>query len=74
MTPKEKAKELVDLHLNGVRNRFQKDYHLITAKKNALITVNEMIGILRYWFEDNAYREDMKKSYWIEVRKEIDNI
>lgn len=74
MTPKKKAEELVNQHLNGVRNKYQKDYHIVTAKKAAQITINEIVGVLRYFIEENAYREDIKKSYWIEVRKEIDNL
>ena len=63
MTPKEKAKELVDKY-DFDHNEF--DY----SKEYALIAVDEIIDIA-YW----EYMESMgekEKEYWNEVKQEIE--
>lgn len=65
MTPKEKAKELVDKYYNFGDQEF--DY----SKEFALIAVDEII--LQCW----DYREiDLEKScdYWEEVKQEIEKL
>ena len=71
MTPKEKAKELVNKHLNinlsqvddlvnGIRIRL--------AQENALITVEENI----YTSENCFYKEEL--NYWLDVRCELNTL
>jgi hypothetical protein len=73
LTPKEKAKELV--------NRFAKlpeegslMWYLSfeIAKKCALIAVDEIIELHKGMFM--AERENQNESYWQEVKKEIENL
>lgn len=70
MTPKEKAKELVNKHLNinlsqvddlvdGIRIRL--------AQENAIICVNEIISMQ----EQVNIRFDFNIEYWQEVKQEI---
>jgi hypothetical protein len=69
MTPKEKAKELVDKFqsgytINGFNYQFQND--LEDAKQCALIAVDEII---------NTFIDiDPKLKYWQEVKQEIQKL
>jgi hypothetical protein len=69
MTPKEKAKELIDfmLYNNGDEYHHCWDY---VAKNCALIAVNEIILANPHSnpFNTNVY---LTIDYWIEVKKEI---
>jgi hypothetical protein len=73
MTPKEKAKEMIESFMN--MNMDIKQYpviHYLTAKQCALIAVNEIIE-LAYW----EYMESMgekEEKYWQEVKQEIINL
>ncbi len=60
MTPKEKAKELVDEYLKILNSHFKNE-----AKQCALIAVDEII--------ENTFCK-FKTKYWEEVRQEIENI
>lgn len=62
MTPKEKAKELVDRYL------FVDDYHTFSIQC-ALIAVDEILNNNKILFEDvlNDY-------YWEEVKQEIEKL
>lgn len=74
MSPKEKAEELYKKagSLNKQSIGFNKDsFSPIKAVDIALITVDEVYGILRYFIEENAYREDITKSYWRKVKNEL---
>ena len=69
MTPKEKAKELVDkyefVYIQNYTSMFE-------VKECALIAVNEILDIA-YW----EYMESMgekEKDYWQEVKQEINNL
>ena len=63
MTPKEKAIELLEKMLNG----FQFNIDEYTAKKNALIAVDEILNGSRLF-----YIEDY--DYWQEVKQEIERL
>ena len=71
MTPKEKAKELVEKYLNI-------EFCLLTdnkAKKCALICVDEMIReIKQIQFNEDIFMEDTVISYWNEVKQEINKL
>jgi hypothetical protein len=68
MTPKEKAKELVDKFLLEVTGIDRYSYNidsmnLFSAKQCALIAVNEVL-------DKDGYNND----YWKEVKQEIENL
>jgi hypothetical protein len=73
MTEKEKAKELVGKFWVNADGGFLNDKKKLTksAINCAITSVDEVIGVLRYFNPDNAYRNDIKKSYWQEVKKEL---
>ena len=64
MTAKEKAKELVQIYFNEVSDANPLEDILVSAKKCALICVDEILE-----FYD---RIDVK--YWKEVKKEINKL
>lgn len=75
MTPKEKAKELVDkfseyAHTEFVYNRggYQAESQFQNAKQCALIAVNEI------WNELESARVFEEYNYWQEVKQEIENL
>ena len=77
MTPKEKAKELVDKFKNkGIE--LGESHSQLLAEANALIAVNEGINILDEICESSGYDPfesplyDLK--YWKEVKQEIQEI
>tara|TARA_R110000782_G_scaffold198154_1_gene287206 strand:+ start:359 stop:583 length:225 start_codon:yes stop_codon:yes gene_type:complete len=74
MTPKEKAKELVQIYFNEVSDANPLEDILFSAKQCALICVDEMVSYL-YDIEFHK-REDAIKSvkYWKEVEQEINKI
>jgi len=74
MTPREKAKELVDKFLNEMPKYMQGKLGRETAKESALICVKE-IELYRRQIE-REYDEDLYhaygiEEYWQEVRQEI---
>jgi hypothetical protein len=80
MTPKEKAKELVDKLLNANAGHFYQDSEiedLEAAKECALIAVDE---ILDFMMNDDKESETCYwanhplLSYWYEVKKEIEKL
>ena len=62
MTPKEKAKELIDKYLDVSVMYGLTDY----AKECALITVQECIDVTR-----GRYGDYTSMQYWLDVEKEI---
>jgi hypothetical protein len=66
MTPKEKAKELVDKYCNM-------ESHCDDAKECALIAVDEMINILSMP-NIPKYYPIVNDEYWQEVKTEIENL
>ena len=65
MTPKEKAKELIDSMLG-----FKDDYHQYLAKKCALIAVEEILK------QNVSTPTDYGASwtYWMQVKEEIEKL
>lgn len=75
MNYKKKAEEIYQEHYNStiamMRTIGERHQYAIFASK---ITVSNIITVLQYFNEDNAYRDDMKKSSWIKVRNAIDKL
>ena len=71
MTPKEKAKELVDKYFKG-SDLLYHDLSWIQAKECALIAVDEILGAIKEIFETLDTIEE--KKYWQEVKQEIEEI
>ena len=71
MTPKEKAIELLEKMLNG----FQFNIDEYTAKKNALIAVDEILKIVPsvYVTKDEEIHNGHYQ-YWQEVKQEIERL
>ena len=65
MTPKEKAKKLVDRFINQMPKYLQGKTGRLTAKQCALICVDEMLEELGEEYLPRAYK------YWQEVKQEI---
>jgi hypothetical protein len=63
MTPKEKAKELID-KMYGVRSSAASEITMYFAKQCALIAVDEI--------SYNCYK--VMKPFWQEVKQEIENL
>ena len=81
MTPKEKAEELVDKFYQTTPNEafINEPYGIATeykaweqAKECALIAVNEMLD--NDGWSSSQYGWDVFKKYFIEVKKEIENL
>lgn len=69
MTPKEKAKELVDRYYRLFSVELENTIDYTEAKQCALIAVNEIIGTLSPYLGDNN-----AMIYWNEVKKEIEKL
>ena len=72
MTPKEKAKELVDKYCYAIRTEENgSGYYtnVIYAKNCALIAVDEILFVVSKYNDTQA-----EVSYWKEVKQEIENI
>ena len=67
MTPKEKAKELVQLYSYRIHTSSCIHNNKINAKESALICINEIIN--EYWSHDTKRRD-----WWQEVKKEIEKL
>ena len=69
MTPREKAKELVDKHRKWV-NQIEGSYSETEyAKKSALITVEEILKVVSFYNDSQA-----EVIYFKEVKSEIEKI
>lgn len=68
ITPREKAKELVDKYFKTIQSH---KYHYVneTAKQCALIAVDEILEALYVIYEAGSER-----AYWLEVKQEIQNL
>ena len=66
MTPKEKAKELVE----KFSDLEDGEMYIGKSKQCALITVDEIIGIKLLWFQKDTKDLD----YWQEVKQELLNM
>jgi len=80
MTPKEKAKQLVDNYLNELNeidSLLLLSQKTFTAKHCALICVDEIINTDALLNEADAqciegYKDTIRIEYWKEVKKEIE--
>ena len=72
MTPKEKAKELVNKFYPNVQWKLGQEDCLNRAKKCALIAVDEILFSNNTIFETNIPHECWK--YWQEVKQEIEKL
>jgi hypothetical protein len=70
MTPKEKAKELIDNFANAQSEDGFVNTNKYRHKQCALIAVNEIIKALRKDLPEIG----LGKGYWYRVRQEIENI
>jgi hypothetical protein len=70
MTPKEKAKQLVDKF--SYRIHIVNCFHdnKVNSKESALITVDEIISIKLLWYQKDTKELD----YWQEVKNEINKL
>lgn len=71
MTPKEKAKELVDKMWNIDERCGSIGFH--EAKQCALIAVDEVLKVLKQ-LEKTEYKMIMSENFWLEVREEIEKL
>ena len=81
MTPKEKAKDLVDKFLPQIRGADRYNYNLesmnvFNAKQCALIAVDEILNIPNIEGSSNGHMVDegYAKVYWQKVKTEIENL
>ena len=73
MTPKEKAKDLVDIYLDITKRSLNDEgffYDIDLAKQCVLIAVDE---ILNNYYK-NHFQTGKKIDYWIEVKQEIEKL
>jgi hypothetical protein len=72
MTPKQKAKELVDKFLQYTPVEFEYEY----AKQSALIAVDEILKSLSQvkWIDEESIDFTSFFDYWQEVKQEINNL
>jgi len=80
MTPKDKAKELVDWFLEYRNNAMFEKHQLSIAKTFALKCVEEMLKSgfgsrkIEYFYASNSSKVVEPKKYWNEVKEEISNL
>ena len=70
MTPKEKAKELIDKYKEFTEDGFAESYY--NAKQCALIAVDEMLNELNEWTDKFGWINRIK--YLQEVKQEIEKL
>jgi len=69
MTPKEKAKELVDKYYHLFSVELENTIDLREAKQSAIIAVDEILDILYTNFDDKNI-----ESCWQEVKQELEKL
>ena len=72
MTPKEKAKELVDKMWNIDERYGSIGFH--EAKQCVLVAVDERLKVIKKNFTNNVALHNGELSYWIEVKQEIEKL
>lgn len=76
MTPKEKAKELLDKYRNSIMSFLNDNMKDMNAKQCALITINQLIiqngDLYLNGINESYYRK--LNSYLFEVKQEIENL
>lgn len=70
MTPKEKAKELLDKMMYHIKYNCQPTLSEMVAKQCALIAVDELIKQQSRWNNGSFY----PSNYWTEVKEEIEKL
>lgn len=73
MTPKEKAKDLLDKFFQYIPAQEELEYEYAYAKQCALIAVDEMIANVVMIWGCNQARDEFR-DYWHEVKQEIDKL
>ncbi len=76
MTPKEKAKELVDNFIDKMfhlRDGYNASEVFDAAKQCALIAVDEILK-LSYFTHEPSEDDDLYSNYWKQVKQEIENL
>jgi hypothetical protein len=74
MTPKEKAKELVNKFSSGhpiICKMNTRNMYISEAKQCALIAVDEIIEVINKYSIHSDCPEDADLEYWQEVKQEI---
>ena len=74
MTPKEKAKELIDkfvVHTKVFHQGNGWEEYIDSAKQCAIIAVDEILGMSYFDVEIMSEEDSLYKNYWREVRIEI---
>jgi hypothetical protein len=81
MTPKDKAKELIEKYLKlDIEIGGQYDGYLTMkmhdAKQCALIAVDEILEVVKFYEEKNGRLliDNIRVMYWQEVKQEIENL
>jgi hypothetical protein len=85
MTPKEKAKELIEMFIFFASNEgttedgfiYSDEMQMFNAKQCALIAVDEIIQILptsEYLEDVGNTIENRQRTYWNQVKQEIKNL
>ena len=67
MTPKEKAKELIQRYIS-----IRRDINLSDAKQCALIAVDEILDAIKNFHYGLEYLN--QRDFWEEVKQEIENV
>lgn len=71
MAPKDKAKHLYSKTMFNFGDYYKVPEAKSMAKKCALNIVNEVIDYIE---ESGSYIDNLNKEYWLEVKKEIEEI
>lgn len=72
MTPKEKAKDLINKFQHPLSEEYDTDcLHIKVAKEFALIAVDEILAI---FYDDMQSMWNDELSYWHQVKQEIENL
>jgi hypothetical protein len=77
MTPKEKAQQLINAFVPHVRWKMGQEDVLKRAKECALIAVDEILSVLpqQEYLEDRGeYSENRERTYWQQVKQEIEKL
>ena len=74
MTPKEKAKELIDkftVHTKVFHQEIGWEEYMDSAKQCAMIAVDEILGMSYFDVTTMSEEDSLYRNYWTEVRAEI---
>ena len=74
MTPKEKAKQLIEKITVTLQDADMYGWYDLACKNCALIAVNEIIEQLSDDWGDNQWRANDYIGYWKQVKQEIESL